>query len=181
MMKVGVVDLTEQSQQTASDLSPYCPIELDWYAYWLRFRQLHGDNPLEYGDGRLLLPDGWQYADDGERGQEYPPPADERRHQRLQLWYWRRRLQIDEDESATVGRLRNSFESLQAAHSAPLQQVLPGGEGRAASDLDLSALDGRTSWLQYDIGLCRAVISELERRGLPLTLTQIDELRGTVS
>jgi len=150
---------------TEKQLAPLS-VRLDWKAYWRRFQQEHGE-PVPYGDGRLLFPDGWQYSALRYGGPEWPPPTDPEELLALQRTYWRTRLAVVTAELRGLERQVADLVELQRVKSVPLQQVLRynATEGKAQVervDLDLSALQGRIAWLRQDVTDCQAQLARLE-------------------
>lgn len=95
-------------------------VELDWVAYYERFKEIHGD-PVKWR-GRLLFRDGWTYSSTDYAGPEWPPPTDAIELMRMRRAYWvlRKRVILVELEQAKA--MAEGLRLLQLAKSAPLQQ-----------------------------------------------------------
>lgn len=141
---------------------PSVKIKLDWRAYYLKFKELHGD-PVEYA-GRLLFPDAWMYSKTDYSGPEWAPPASAKWRHRLQYRYWAKRRLIVTQELVTLKEELLHVTSHQQRCSAPLQQSIvyttEDDEGRkkmvrATGDVELTGLRERISWLEADIGFCQ--------------------------
>ena len=179
-IEAGAIDPDEEVQQLMGELVPKLRIELDWEAYWERFKQEHGLYPLRTG-GRYTFPDGWQYSLQTEQGQEYSPPKKDFKKRGLQLIYWRQRLSIQHDEAQNIEALRQSLLNLQEVHSAPLQYQTvryrdDGSEESVFEDLGLSGLEARLEWLKNDLRVCETVIHKLEDSRGGLTIEEIEDL-----
>jgi hypothetical protein len=88
-------------------------LRYDWAAYWENFKEKHGGTPVEVG-GRLLFHDGWAYSKDDFAGPEWPPPRSKEALKKLQLAYWRRRLELVRDARDELrGMVRNVRETAQ--------------------------------------------------------------------
>jgi hypothetical protein len=146
--------------------------QLDWKAYYNRFAEIHGGNPLQW-KGWLLFPDGWRYSSTSYQGPEMPP-QDEEQAKELRLVYWKMRLASVSKERRELRASLVGLEMMERTFSAPLQQRIVrdvparnefGDEVTrkvpGACDLDLEGLRGRLGWLEDDVEQCERVIKEL--------------------
>lgn len=140
-------------------------VKLDWMAYYQRFKQVHGEYPVKYG-GKLLFPDGWQYALDPQ-GPEFRPA--EGAITFLQVKYWQLRKSIIHEELTLLEWQYNALRDLQSTKSAPLQQVIfmedeGGAKKKQVVDFQLSDLEGRLQWLRSDLAECEEQLSILQNK-----------------
>jgi hypothetical protein len=140
--------------------------KVDWQAYWLEFKKLHGE-PVPY-QGRLLFPDAWTYANNNYAGPEYPPPKRNPAAVReLAIAYWVIRKRIDTAELKVLVIKRHGLEQAQSQRSAPLQasgiawDEEKGKAVRVTAGVDLSAIEGRIEWLAQDAADCRENLNRL--------------------
>ncbi len=143
-------------------------INLSAKAYWLKFKEVHGGDPVPY-NGRLLFQDGWTHSSTDYNGPEYPPPKDKKELQQLRVKYWQiRRACILREKRALAAQIER-LERVQESKSAPLQQTSvvldedTGHKSLQVEDLDLEPLKGRLSWLEDDAKVCQEMISSIER------------------
>lgn len=149
---------------------PY-EVVLDWRAYFKRFCEQHGGNPVSHG-GRLLFGDGWSYSSTDYMGPEWAPPVDAEERKILLTAYWTRRRDIVAAEHAS---LTKTFEGLRRdalLRSVPLQQRIlfqeENAEGKMvvrqqAVDLDFGAVQLRLEWLRGDVEQCDEKLAELQK------------------
>ena len=141
-------------------------IQLDWDAYWQRFKEVHGD-PVPY-NGKLLFEDGYQYSATDVMGPEYLPPDDADELRKLQVVYWVERRRVVVAERIEVETTLKGLKELQATRSVPLQELTflfddeRGKTVATRKDLDLTALVGRLNWLKADVADCDARIASLK-------------------
>ena len=143
---------------------PYLHVDLDWEAYYERFKQAHGE-PVKYKQ-ILLFPDGWTYAMNV-AGPEWPPPESEQELHHLQRVYWLIRRKVVKEELDYLIDLTQQLEQAQSSKSVPLQQtIIRRGEDdkpeSAVIDVDIASIrSGRLAWLQGDLKDCDDKLSEL--------------------
>lgn len=141
--------------------------KLDWRAYFLRFCEEHGGNPVEVR-GRLVLPDGWSYSSTSYQGPEWEPPTDSRALCRLLISYWSERRGIVSDELKLLQTTRKSMVEQMLIRSAPLmkrRRVFDDATDKwrwQSEELNLDAIDERIAWLSADVEGCLAKLEELE-------------------
>lgn len=160
----GRNDLNDNSAKTP------LTVELDWDAYYQRFKDVHGD-PVIYkytnGTSVLLFQDGWTYSERSKSGPEWSPPADPKELFILRSSYWHIREQMVTMERNILLGIITNLEAEARKHSLPLMQTLShmneaGKVERTATELDIEALrQGRLEWLEQDILDCQAQINEL--------------------
>lgn len=140
-------------------------IQLDWQAYFKRFCEAHGGEPLEY-KGRLLFRDGWQYSNSDYAGPEFAPPIDLAACLALRVTYWRRRREAVALELYELENSYQGLQQLQAKLTAPLQCTIryENDEGKSelrTEDINFEMMAERLSWLRSDIQDCNTHLSEL--------------------
>jgi hypothetical protein len=155
----------------ASDTSS---VQIDWGAYYLLFKEVHGD-PIEY-KGRLVFPDGWSYSKTDVSGPEWAPPEDREQLTDLQLGYWKGRLALVTYERDVLKQLAENIVHAQTSKSLPLPGFVTYREidengvpktrrvelGEVITHVeDLLGPNARLAWLEEDIILCRAEIEKL--------------------
>lgn len=154
----------EQSDSTIESMF----VEIDWEGYYTDFCRAHGDYPVFY-KGLLLFRDGWMYSMTDYAGPEYPPPQDELELTKLQLFYYKRRLQIVSDDLWRMEGVVQSIKQLQRHKNQPLKQVVvikdeeTGTERYESKAIDLLFYEKRCQWLENDIVECRTHITKLEQ------------------
>lgn len=144
-------------------------VNIDWRAYWDRFRELHGD-PVPY-KGRMLHPDGWTYSATDYKGPEWPPPADENELRTMQRHYWLIRRKLVRLERAHLWQQLKGLRELISSRSAPVNPesvVVDRDESTGKLTWTRSVVEpaewetGRLKWLDDDIAACDQRIKELE-------------------
>lgn len=142
---------------------PY-EVVLDWRAYFKRFCEQHGGNPVSHG-GRLLFGDGWSYSSTDYMGPEWSPPTDPDELRVLLTAYWTRRRLIVKAEYDALAKTFDGLKRDAAVRSVPLQQRIvvqeENAEGKIvvrqqAIDLDLQAVQLRLEWLRGDVEQCNS-------------------------
>lgn len=148
---------------------------LNWRAYYGRFKQAHGGDPVVF-KGRLLFQDGWIYSSTDYKGPEWGPPEDPKELCLLKVCYWRQRRHRVRVELEHTRDVLTELMELQRTKSVALQQSYASideetGKRKVHSrDLDLSDIrKGRALWLEQDLVECDARISEI--------LGQLKEIR----
>jgi hypothetical protein len=148
-------------------------VRLDWRAYWQRFKEVHGNDPVPF-KGRLLFPDGWTYSNSSHAGPEWPPPDDPEELRKLLLAYWLIRRKVCLNERDHLFNLIQQLKESQRQRSAPLQQrlvmTLEGEDGKQRKKFSfgdvnpeqLEAEGGRLWWLRQDVQDCESRIEELK-------------------
>lgn len=158
-------------------MNKYIP-QLDWRAYYRKFSEQHGGNPLQW-QGWMLFPDGWRYSGTDHRGPEAPPQSEEHaRH--LKTIYWKLRLASVSKEHRQLSSALLGLEQSQRVYSAPLQQRITMDQPAknefgddivrkvpGSKDLDLGDLRARIAWLTEDIEECNKMLGELARKPEP--------------
>lgn len=145
-------------------------VRLDWRAYFVRFCEAHGNNPVEHG-GRLLFADGWRYSSTDHAGPEWGPPSSEEL-KKLQRAYWEARLVLVERERGRLQATIIELEGLQSQRRVPLQQrtfawsddFAEDGHRMAtisSSDVQLMPLQQRLKLLIADVAHCGKMLKEL--------------------
>lgn len=145
-------------------------VRLDWRAYFARFCEAHGNNPVEHG-GRLLFADGWRYSMTDHAGPEWPPPSGAD-FKELQRAYWNKRLALVEVERGRLQRTIGELQQLQDQRRVPLQQrtivwsddYAEDGHRMATvncSDVQLMPLQQRLKLLTADVAHCGKMLKEL--------------------
>jgi hypothetical protein len=103
--------------------SPQLKLKLDWKAYYQRFSEQHGGNPIIY-KGRQLFSDGWTYSITDYAGPEWPPPKDLKEFASLKKVYWYTRWNRAKNELVALRDRFVALKGLQSEKSVPLQQVI---------------------------------------------------------
>ncbi len=141
-------------------------VDLDWTAYYRRFREEHGEPVLFRG--RATFPDGWQYSATDARGPEYEPPKDPTALRALLVGYWSVRRSIVKKARDELRDLADSLEASQRRLSVPLQQrvtVLDDETGRMVTRrFDVSPGEirsGRLADLEHDLAECDRRLEQL--------------------
>lgn len=165
---------------------PKLKLRFDWRAYFERFAELHGGNPVPF-KGRLVFQDGWTYSGTDHRGPEWPPPDDERARLLLQKVYWLVRRKVSGRERNALRDAVAGIKELQATKSAPLQQLVEvrvrskhTGQRRirrSAEDVDIKALELRLRDLVADLDLCDEKLEELNKE-LEIATSAPPSVRG---
>lgn len=157
MVETGIV----RAGQSLGPFTRLPRVELDWYAYWERFKELHGE-PVQV-DNRVLFPDGWQYSATNFAGPEYPPPENKVYLWQLQRAYWRRRLALVQAEYKRLDRDLRDLRDLRDAKDAPLQRrMFDRDVGRTeVADLDLEPMEARLKELALDVNQCKGQLAKL--------------------
>jgi len=143
----------------------YLRVDLDWEAYYVAFKEIHGD-PVKYGE-KLLFADGWMYSSTDPAGPEYRPPDDIVELRALQLRYWTERRRTVVSERNYLRNLTHSLEALQKEKSAPLQRrvVTVNEDGKMVDSvvpLDIESIRmTRLLWLEGDVEECEKKLKEL--------------------
>lgn len=106
--------------QTQPEL-PKLNFKLDWKAYYRRFSEAHGGNPIVY-KGRQLFRDGWTYSLNDYAGPEWPPPADPKELLTLQKVYYYTLWNRAQNELMALRSRYDAIKGLQETKSVPLQQ-----------------------------------------------------------
>jgi hypothetical protein len=148
-------------------IQPALGVELDWDAYYLKFKEVHGD-PVLF-KGRLLFGDGWTYSSSDTSGPEYPPNKDSKQRIKDQLVYWGIRKHKVKVELQLLQNVVAELKELQVTHSIPLQQKrITFDEDKKqhiidATDVDVQSIElGRLFWLEQDLLLSQEKILELK-------------------
>ena len=158
----------ENYQTIDWDKTPTFKVELNWQAYYEKFKEKHG-YPILY-KGRLLFPDGWTYSATDYAGPEWCPPESPSVIADLRLDYWRIRLAMVMDEHGVLKRRLENLQRIQKDHDVQLQQRTvhynEEKKRRVAeiSDLDLATFQGRFDWLSADIQECNEHIEEIKEQ-----------------
>lgn len=138
--------------------NPDRTVELNWYAYFKRFCEVHGE-PVEFA-GRLLFPDGYQYSNSDYAGPEWVPPSDPEKLSDLRRIYWQRRLQVVKERYKWLKAELEELAGVQYSRSAPLQRTAMYWDDSRQQlvfephDVDLELLRGDLLGLQEDMKLC---------------------------
>lgn len=167
----GPTRLRPQERKDADLSSPEAPRrllnwKLDWRAYFRRFCQEHGGNPVDLGD-KIVLPDGWSYSRTRYEGPEWPPPP-EPQLSALMTRYWTERRGIVSQELKHLTFARTDLRDAMAARSAPLirragvKDEATGERRWQSEELTLDAIDERIKWLVDDVALCDAELAKLK-------------------
>lgn len=98
-------------------------VRYDWKAYFQKFSEVHGGDPVVYG-GRLLFRDAWMYSSSDYSGPEYSPPEDEKERKALVRFYWMRRRAIIRNEMTDIRNQIRQVGDEQHRRSATLQQTV---------------------------------------------------------
>lgn len=139
-------------------------IVLDHRAYFYKFCEEHGGDPVEH-EGRLLFRDGWTYSNIDYAGPEWPPPPDQNEVRRLKFAYWRQFKALAVRQLGYLSRIAGDLGRLQASKSAPLMRRVPpveNGQPWGSETLDLKELQERREWLELARNLAEAEIDALE-------------------
>lgn len=147
--------------------------QLDWKAYFARFSELHGGNPLQWR-GWLVFPDGWRYSASSHAGPE-AAPEDEAQAKFLMSVYWKMRLASVTKERRELRMSLVGLEQQMRVMSAPLQQRIHQEKSiqneygkeltvkvASACDLDLGELRSRIRELEEDALQCERVLADLK-------------------
>lgn len=143
---------------------------VDWGAYWKKFQELHGGDPVSY-KGRMLFRDGWTYSPRNVRGPEWPPPPELGQLISLVREYWNIRKNLVTVELTQLRHTMEGLRELQAVRSAPIQQMVRYFDKESkkliteCKDLDLTLFNGRIQWLEADLNDC---VERLKEVGLCL-------------
>lgn len=144
-------------------------VELDWYAYYQKFLELHGE-PVVYGSLQLFE-DGYRYGMAYE-GPEYPPPENPKELKVLKAAYLKLRMQ---EVDAQREILRPQLETLRITatnRGAPLMHIVVDSDGkRRAVELNLDQQKERLQYLDADYLESQMKLEQLEAE---------DELERTV-
>lgn len=148
---------------------PEATVYLDWRAYFYRFMEAHGGNPVHH-NGRLLFHDGWQYSATAYQGPEWPPPEGDELKQ-LQITYWTLRLNVVKPQADNLRRELQHLHHLQKGLSAPLMQAVqtwvpadgntPGHYRIDRTEVNLEPVKLRLEFLEQDVKDCEAKLKEL--------------------
>ena len=142
--------------------------QLDWNAYFQKFSEAHGGNPLQY-KGRLLFPDGWRYGMNHRGPERAPEGIDEERE--LMIVYWKLRLASVTKERRELRVALIGLEQSIRVMSQPLQQRIwlevqsknEWGQditnlAPRSCELDLSGLRNRIKELGEDASQCSRIL-----------------------
>ena len=150
----------------------YIRIDLDWTAYYAKFKEMHGMWPVKF-KGRLLFEDGWTYSLTDLKGPEWSPPTEYFELWKLHVAYWAIRRRIVKHERDYLRILLDNLRELQRNKSAPLQQrFVAYNEDREGNqvpsyefkDVDLLSIEeGRLAWLEEDVRECNERLITLQK------------------
>ena len=141
-------------------------VDLDWRAYFYRFAEEHGGNPVEI-DGRQVFPDGWSYSTTDYRGPEWSSPLEPALTQLL-IRYWTERYEIVWDELKALKLAREDIVQQSIYRSVPLQRKVKvldevsGKVQRTAEDVTTVVHDERIKWLEGDLEYCQEQLNRLK-------------------
>ena len=121
-----LIDYTGETEGYEGPLGPavnLCPQwTLDWEKYWIEFKRIHGNCPIQVGD-RIVFEDGWSYDAYNIGGPEFPPPEGVKLDALMVLYYTERRNAARQQYHA-IKDLLEGLRLLQGSKSAPLQLQL---------------------------------------------------------
>jgi len=144
-------------------------IRLNWKAYFKKFCEEHGEDPVQYMGNRLLFRDGWMYSSVDFEGPEYIPPEDSKKLDVLLLYYHRSKLAFIKQEFEYLSQMLNSLTGFQTNKSVPLQETITfeNDEGKSQAvtqDWEPSVLTDRIECCQEIIDKCNNEIKSIKEK-----------------
>lgn len=157
-------------------------IQLDWDAYWKRFQEAHGGDPVLF-EGRMLFRDAWTYSATDPMGPEWMPPKQMDRTIYLMKCYWKIRKAFIENETRALKYQIDGLKALSRGRTIPLQQVVNVKNGEQATlksiftsiptkDLDLLPLQSRLDFMKENLLECIDTLQSLDEEFPYITVTR---------
>jgi hypothetical protein len=141
-------------------------VEFDWTKYRDNFDFNHGQDPVIFGENRVLYRDGWMYSLSNVAGPEWPP-ENEIQKKELQEIYWLARKSASQNELGWLRKQLRGLSNFQDCKSGKLQVYTyrfneeTGERRRETIDLDLDSVQARIDWVTSDLESSEKELKEI--------------------